>query len=308
MIADTTYTIAPVRQRDGRLAALTYPRWRKVLMPDANAEDTGLRPPFAAIAAWDSDTPLGLALTIHDAQWPAARLASVFVVPAHRRRGIGLALLAAVEQYQREQGKGELMALHTDGLPARVAFEALLRAGGWDAPQLYRLRLAGRADWVTTAERDWAPILARLQRQGWSATPWAAADEADLARVDALAATAPELMRPLPDQPRYEASSLLLRRRDEVVGWIQAVEEIQPRHILYPVGYVIPELQRSAWLVAGLVAACRRQMDALGGDSVCHYETAADNKAMQGIMLNRLADRDGLLTIDRQYESRKILA
>jgi len=307
--------LAPVTRRDSRLTAYTYPRWHFALQPKADAnpetepnkDPLAMTPPFAAVAAWDGDTPVGMALMVYGDDYPESRLCSISVNKAYRRRGIGRALLAAAETQLKNLGGKKVMSLHTDGMPGRSAYEALVRAGGWEAPELHRLRLSGRADWVVSAEAEWAPVLQRLQAQGWQATPWDEMSAADKIQFDALAAAAPELMRPT-DTPIFAPVSLVLRRHGEIVGWIQGVEELTANHIHYPVGYVIPALQRSSWLIAGLVAACRRQMETLGGDSICHYETAADNRAMQGFMLKRLKGRPGLLYIDQQFMVSKVLA
>jgi len=301
-------TVAPAAGRDARLAAFTFPRWRFAVTPQDGGDepDPHLPSPFAALVASDGDTPVGMALLVDNPDYDNARLCSISVARAYRRQGIGTALATAAAELAKSLGAKQLQAMHNDRLPSRIAYETLLRSCSWNPPRPERVRVFGRADWVTAAAAEWAPILARLVRQGWRATLWTELSTDEQARFAATVATAPELLRPV-SEPNFDPVCLALHRHDEIVGWVQGILELTPNHVYYPVGYVVPSLQGNGWLIAGLMDACRRQLAALGPDSVCHYQTADDNLAMQRFMLRRLDGRPGFLRIDTQYFTEKNL-
>jgi hypothetical protein len=188
----------------------------------------------------------------------------------------------------------------------RDAYESLLRRGGWPEPWLHQVRLSGRADWVNRAEGEWSGFLGRLHQQGWQATPWLEMTPEDHATVAAIAASAPEDQRPFTDG-LYPPVCLAIRRHGQVVGWVLGREELRERHVDYPVGYVIAELRRSGWLIAGLMEACRRQAAALGPDSIAGYGTGSYNSAMQTFMLRRLSGRPELVALDQMFWAEKSL-
>ena len=114
-------------------------------------------------------------------------------------------------------------------------------------------RLSGRVDWTHQVEAAWAPWLQRIDRQGYQATLYAdrsAQDEARIADLQASGLVESNLWL-TPARLRAEpALTLLLRRKTEVVGWIVGVRALDFEGIHYTVGYVLPELRRTAAILA----------------------------------------------------------
>ena len=91
-----------------------------------------------AMVARTAANPVGLAL----AELPvrgedgAPELLSVFVAPEHRGRGIGTALVEAIEKALGSRGARSVEAVYTTGKPSIAAVERIFEKRGWDAPTL----------------------------------------------------------------------------------------------------------------------------------------------------------------------------
>jgi hypothetical protein len=71
--------------------------------------------------------------------------------------------------------------------------------------------------------------------------------------------------------------------------------------VYYCDGYAVPQLRRLGWLVAGVRDVSERQAGLQGEDSLCVFETAADNLAMQRFMERQL--RPYSEWVDRRYRA-----
>ena len=301
--------IGALTARDDRLCALTYPRFRFAV--EAGGQGAALvHPAYAGCVAWEGDRPVGLALLGRSAEstW---RLASVAVARENRRQGIAGRLLGAAEELARAAGAEALRAVHSSRMPARPAFERLLARAGWSAPALLEMRFTGRADWYESAGQEWVALLRRLERGGFGVTPWDERDDADRAAVAALAAQAPPDQQPdeQPDKGGLAdpAVSVLIRRHGVPVGWVLGQAALDPGHYRYTVGYVIPPLQRSGWLIGAMMAVCRMQAAVAGAGSIASFETTVANAGMQALMTRRLAPRAERLALDCRYLAEKRL-
>lgn len=99
---------------------------------DLAAEGAPPDVPFTGIALDDDDAVLGSASLVHsdmDGRSETPWLASVYVAPAVRRRGVGSALVGWVEQKAREGGFTDLYLFTPDqeALYARLGWSVLSR-------------------------------------------------------------------------------------------------------------------------------------------------------------------------------------
>lgn len=293
---DAGWVIRPAAGPDERLAEMTYPRYRHLFKPDKPWPEE-----MTCLAAWDEDAPVGLLLATPSEThlW----ILSVFVAPHRRRQGIGLALLTHSEQEARRQNRIGMRAQHVNRMVCAAQWEALLIKAGWPAPKAEMVRITGRAAWAERDPGEWTALFARLHREGYSTQAFDDCTDADKAEIAAVGADAPERLRfDMALTPTPELS-LVIRQQDRIVGWILGRDALEPNHVHYPVGYVVPRLQRSGWLIAALVDICRRQSLLRGPDSIACYETTADNVGMRGFMERRLMARGDLLRSDIQYLS-----
>ena len=322
--------IAPVGSDAEPFSALTFPRYRPILLGTEQPEFMHER---IAVGAWLNDKPVGLAFygkpwaceqSEDAADAPTAdggdgkpaqdqrQLLSVMVVGAARRQGLGARLLAYGEALARTSGTIRLTAMHSSRLLAQPAFAALLKSCGWAAPKAFEFRLASRASWALKARTDWASFMARLDARGYSATDWRGLNDTDRSEIKRLVEhVIPESDRefdPFGPKNMIEAVpelSLLLRKHGQIVGWILGSRGALPATFHYSCGYVLPEVQRLGWLVAGVRDVCQRQAELHGGHTLSVFETSHANAGMRRFMERHLEPSSEWT--DARYLSEKLL-
>lgn len=270
-------------------ATLTYPRFRPLLT--ATDGDT-MQPDCLAVGATSHDIPVGLALLSSAYGEDERRLLSIFVTPLFRRQGIGLKLLAAVEQTSRENGTRKLVAFHTDRAPGYRKYENLVRKAGWSSPEPFEYRLGGRANWIDNAERDWHRFLARVRRSGFNAKDWTELTDEDLEQIAWLVANEMPESDKMYDPIEYTPANLvpelciLLRCGTEIAGWILGQKGANEDSYHYTHGYALPKYQRRGYLIVGMMEVCRRQSVLFGSETMSTYETR--NVQMRRLMHQRI--------------------
>jgi GNAT superfamily N-acetyltransferase len=300
-------------------AGLTF----KGLAPSLAALPEG----WLALGARVEDEPAGLALgrmlpmpgrVVHGAPNGApdggteGYLLSVAVAPAHRRRGIGRALLAAFETAARARGAARLRAVHTDFLPARAAFEALLAASGWGAPRLLSLRYYAEARVVRDHGLSERGLMRRVFRSDLHrCDPWTNPGPADLAAVARLLAQ--PSYHPGMDFHRHAAGahpevSCWLRRGGETVGWVigaPSTRRFAGRPVVYYASAYLDEaLWHTALTIAGYCHVSAGQAVAFGEDSVLMADTPMPRQ--QAMLRGRFAPT--AMRLEDTYETSKPLA
>ncbi|QRY70608.1 GNAT family N-acetyltransferase (plasmid) [Ensifer sp. PDNC004] len=233
------------------------------------------RPDWLAIAARGTDSKIvGLALLSEPITVDGGlgrRLLSLSVDSAHRRRGIAKSLLALSAEAAGESGTPTLFTTYSHHMGSRTHFERTLAACGWTSPEPMEYMIVGQAKWVRAAEREWAPVLARAARQGFSMSAWTDVSDADRVEIDAAIRSGEAPAEWHPDlflKDGNEAFSLLLRYREKIVGWIIG-ERDGDLCVHYRRGCLFPPYRKYGFLIVGLYEACRRQAALLGEDSVC---------------------------------------
>ncbi|SNR91574.1 MULTISPECIES: GNAT family N-acetyltransferase [unclassified Azospirillum] len=313
-LSGVRFTRWPAPDMAGALAdfaALTYPRYRPVLLENPigpQPAGTPIAGNCFAVTAHAGDMPAGLALV--EGMWEGeARLLSIMVAPSLRRRGIALALLAAVEGMAMDAGFTRLCCFHNNRMRDVRAFEGLLQRAGWSAPVLAEIRLTGPAGFTDAVRPHWQNLFDRQDRDGYSHSLWADRSQADRDELAALHEGGQvEERLSLQDWMLSHADphvSLLLRRHGRVVGWIIGERNRQWDCIHYTSGFTIGPLRRCGWMIRGLYEATALQARHYGPDHPARFETFNGNDGMMRLMAERLAPYAS--EQDRRYRSERVL-
>lgn len=261
-----------------RCETMTFPAYRHLLaMRPAQRlpleSEQRLVQPVAAVARTATD-PVALAL----AEMPVraedgpSELLSIFVAPEHRGRGIGTALVAAIEQALGARGAASVEAVYTTGKPAIAAVERMFEKRAWDAPTLRTITVR-----FTMAEALATPWYGRLGLlpQGAEIFSWTELTAAERTRIresNEAAAWIPNGLEPW----RHDGigfdpvSSVGLRYRGDVVGWV-INHQIDPRTVRFTCSFMRKDLSRRARIVPLYSEALRRLSDA--GCQACTFIT-----------------------------------
>ncbi len=150
----------------------------------------------------------------------AAQLFSLAVLPGHRRRGLGGALVAAAEGLARDAGAAGIEGAYRTSWRSRRAIEALLVSRGWSAPETRLVLARGETGLARQFLRSPAPDLPEEAE----IFTW---EELTQAERDGILARQredpwyPEILTPFQEEPRLEPTvSVGLRWRGEVAGWM----------------------------------------------------------------------------------------
>lgn len=211
------------------------------------------------VGAYHDDQPVGLALAVDVPEKTLWRLASLYVPLAQRRRGIGTALVRALERAVSLGDRPRLRVRYLGGKPGTQALERLLARQGWPAPLPEKLicrcdRRMMEAPWMRDhrvpedAELVW-----------WKDVR---ADElAALREEDRTSGWIPRDLRPW-DYGDLAFNSVGLRQAGRIRGWV-LTQQTDAHTLSYSNCYMHPDRQRLAAFLPLFVKAIR-----------CHYEQA----------------------------------
>jgi GNAT superfamily N-acetyltransferase len=177
---------------------------------------------WSGAVALDSRGPVGLALvaTGRPAGASTAQLFSLAVLPGHRRRGLGGALIASAERLARDSGALAIEGAYRTSWRSREAIEGLLSSRGWSVPETLLVLARGETGLARELVRAGAPPLPEgAELFGWDELA-AAERERILARQQEQP-WYPDILTPFQEEPRLEPTiSVGLRWRGEVAGWM----------------------------------------------------------------------------------------
>jgi GNAT superfamily N-acetyltransferase len=206
---------------------------------------------------------------------------SFLVLPRHRGRGLGTALLARVEELAAEAGATAIQGAYRTSWRSRAAIEALLASRGWTPPQT-RVLLArsSTASARPLVERQAPPLPPEAEVAAWEDLT-----DADHAAMAAICAEAgfPRQLSPYQDPDRLEAGiSTVLRWEGRAAGWL-TVHRISFDTVQYSALYLHPRVrgQKLYWVL--LREAARRRLadpDLQGAI----FAIAPDNRVMRGVI------------------------
>lgn len=225
-------------------AGMTFPAYRHLLtlVPQPRHPeqgDTRIVTPFGFVAR-RGPMLLGLALAeLAESAEKSAELLSVLVHPEHRNQGIATALVEHVEGEVRLRGLPELKAVYMTGKPSIPVMERVFWKRGFQAPQARTVTLR-----FTPEEALETPWFKRVRLgPGFTVFPWrelgAEERRALIASNEMSPWVAPGLEAWRHDRNFDPVSSLGLRRRGEIVGWVinHAIEEGGVRFTCSYMGY-----------------------------------------------------------------------
>ena len=239
-----------------------------------------------AIGVEVGDLPTGLALGRIPGPG-AAELLSLFVAPAFRGQGLGLALLEHLEEALIARQCRVASGVFMDGTPAARALERILAAAGWEPP-VARM-LIGRAQFPGLVLPTWVDRLAARPPAGAELFGWA-----DLSAVERARLEGPDLrqypafLSPFAEADRMEPMNSVGLRLDDgaIAGWM-ITHRLDRETIRYSKLFVREDLQGTGAGAVLLAEAIRRQ--------------AASS--VPGVSFGVMADNDPMLRLVRRWLS-----
>lgn len=280
-----------------RFEALTFPSLSR------QAAAHTINEPLLAACARRRGEMVGLGLAELSADGRAARLLSLFVRPADRRRGVAAALLSALAEAAGREGARRLEVAFRSDWPATATLERLLGRLGWTSPQPVMLLFKGTMDDIAAAR--W--IRRCPPPPGYEIFPWAelrAHERRDLLARERSAPWYPRTLSPFQEEARLEPiNSLGLRHHGEVVGWI-ITHRLVADTIQYTTLFVRRDLRRLGRALPLLAEAVRRQMISGVPKGTCAVQP--HNRAMAAYMRRRFVPYG--ISLSELRRSRKELA
>ena len=223
---------------------------------------------IVAIAASESDKPIGLALAEISLDGKSAEVLSIFVLPMYRRHGVATALLARLEQELFLRGCTSAELVYITGQPTTLALERLLQRCSWTSPLPRRLICKTTAEkiikapwihkycfphsyeifsWKEITAKERLAIFQQQKKQLWIPR---------------------DLIPPKHDEHLESLNSIGLRYQGQVVGWV-LTERINPNTISYNSMFVRQELQKMGRGINLVAHAIQLQLKANIPMSIC---------------------------------------
>ncbi len=210
---------------------MTFPIYRPLLKLEPRPlhpemGDTKLVKPLA-IGAFLEDKPVGLVVVetpVEGSSDPDARdpeMLSLFCHKEFRNHGVGRALVTQLEKVLAERGFARLHAVYMTGKPHTAAVESILRRRRWSPPAARTVTVR-----FTPEEAAATPWFgARFLEPEYEIFPWKELTSEERAEIERSHKESPwisEGLEPwLHDRYGFDpASSLGLRYKGEVVGWV----------------------------------------------------------------------------------------
>lgn len=194
-----------------------------------------------------------------------AEILSLFVVPEHRRQGIGFQLVRYVELGLKRINCPQMQVRYQVSELTNSALETILHRQGWQTPKTDFL--ITKATIEAFKQAPWVyqyPLPTKF-----TVFPWIELSEAERDQI-LQRQTYPANLSPFDPDPRLEPiNSLGLRYQGEVIGWT-INHRIAPDTIRYSTMFVEARFQRLGRGFSLLTEAIKRQID-----SGIPYATAA---------------------------------
>jgi GNAT superfamily N-acetyltransferase len=188
-------------------------------------------------------------------------LLSLFVAPAWRRRGIGAALVAALEAGVARAGFDALETVYTAGKPSIVAVERILERRGWPAPEARTVSVRFPPA-AALASDLFSPRRMAALGAGLELVPWreVGAGEKAAARSahERRAWITPALAFWRFEGAGFDAeSSIGARYRGELVGWV-INHRVAPGLVRFTCSFMRKDISRRGRIVPLYQAALTR--------------------------------------------------
>jgi GNAT superfamily N-acetyltransferase len=212
-----------------------------------------------AVGAYSNKEPAGLALVSLLPDHAGAELLSLYVDFPHRFRGMGTVLLGHVEKTLSRAKKVSIHTTWSETLLGADSFKRVLAKSGWTKP--YKRMLTLRGDMDGDFGREVLEKYSKYKEpcclpRKYSLTHWHDMTMADrtfiLSKQGCLHWYEPDA-NPFRDESTMEpATSLLLRKDDEIVGWL-TVHRTAPDTLRYTNVFIRADLKRAGAVSIAMV-------------------------------------------------------
>jgi GNAT superfamily N-acetyltransferase len=270
---------------EGDWAGMTFPSYRPLLSLAGSTNPTTGGTPIVRCAR-QGDRAIGLAIAeVAPGSGATAELFSIFVAPDSRGRGVGTALVEALEADVAEAGATSLGAVYMTGKPSIPIIERIFEKRGFAAP--VRRTVVVRFTPEEAATTDWYRR-AKLPA-GATVFPWKDLTDAERAELRRSQEESPWIhpdLEPWRCDERFdEVSSVGMRKDGQVVGWV-INHPIAPGMICFTTSFMRRDLARRGAIFSLYVASLER----LKGTGVtCTFVTASHFESMVNFVLRRCA-------------------
>ena len=230
----------------------TFPRFRphlEVLKPEGST---------VAIAASDSDLPVGLVLAEILPDGKSAEVLSIFVGQKYRELGIGTSLLMRLEEELFSRGCTNVHLAYTTGKPTTSTLEHLLKKCHWTLPEARTIVCKSTTDKI--ADAPW--MQKSTLPAAYTVFPWVeitAEERRAIAQQQAAEPWIPSQLIPFVSEKDLEPlNSIGLRYQGQVVGWV-ITHRLAPDTIRYTCSFVRQDLQKMGRIIPLYVKAIQLQ-------------------------------------------------
>ncbi|MBW4458437.1 MAG: GNAT family N-acetyltransferase [Nostoc indistinguendum CM1-VF10] len=280
---------------------LTYPSFRPLLqglIPNGSTIAVGVR--FLL-------SPVGLVLTKCDGN--GGEVLSLFVVPEHRHRGLGKALLSYAERelYRRGCLYASLVYMPNK---TTLALEQILASCGWSTPK--PRMLVGLNTYMSIENTPLVGVIKNCLNRyclpaSFAIFPWLELTLAERETIENQQGTFgwhPEFLSPFNEEDILEpCNSLGLRYQEQVVGWI-ITHRVTVNTVRYTSLFVRQDLQRLGRAIPLMFTAFLLQLKIKDATKAI-FTVRADNAAMLRFVHKRIAPN--LASIRQSMETSKLL-
>jgi GNAT superfamily N-acetyltransferase len=241
-----------------------------------------------AIGAAFSDQPIGLVLAnvreyTHGEY--SAEVLSIFVASSQRCRGIGTALLTAMEDELHQRGCRKVLLVYRTGKPTTPILEYLLQKCQWSPPQARLLMCKATLQSIINA-----PWMHRYSLPAaFSTFLWSELTQDEkmvIQRKQEVEQWYPESLSPFQDEDMIEPlNSLGLRYKGEVVGWM-ITHRLASDTIRYTSLFVRQDFQKFGRAIPLLAKAIHLQNSSKVTNGI--FAVELENKPMYEFVKRRL--------------------
>jgi GNAT superfamily N-acetyltransferase len=266
------------------------------------------RPEVVAVSASLPGAVLGLALGVRHERSAVGEVLSLFVVPEHRRQGLGGALLRRLEEGLAAAGCTRALLEYNTSTPTAPAVQRLVRSHGWSEPRQKSI-LCKVSGAVLEAPFFREPLFSAIQDCLPSAVvfPWAELTEAEreqLRRGQEAERWIPDDLLPYVHEQGCDLrTSFGMRLDGAVVGWL-ITHRLSPPVVRYTCWYSRPEVQQQGGNLLLLREAVRAHA-AEYPDGHGIFGVAVPRREFTAFVRRRMAPF--LLSITEVWESDKAL-
>jgi GNAT superfamily N-acetyltransferase len=238
------------------LDPVTAPAYERLTFPMFRFQLSATQGSFAIGVQYQSQ-PCGLVLAEYSPDDCRSRICSLYVEPAHRRRGLGKALLDRMEQTLIDAGSVEVELHYTVNLTTPV-LDRILEQLNWSPGLPFSLMCVIQRDLVQHAPWLNYPLPTSLTPFPWSELTLR--DRGTIQQQRSSLLNYPPELCPFREEHLIEPQiSFGLRHQGQVVGW-NIVHRIAVDTVRYSALYIRPDLQPAGRAIPLLATAVRQQI------------------------------------------------